>query len=460
MSDTVDAMRSGTLLEDTKSLLQLAWPIILNRAGIFSLSVVDTIMVGQYASTQLAYLSVGQVPVGFCLLLSIGLLIGTMVLSANHYGAGEYEQCGAVWWRSLPFAMVIGFVGMGVCLFGEPLLSLFGQPLEIAENAGRISMIFGLGLPLAMLSITTGFFLESIGRVKPGMIIILIANVLNFFLNSIFINGGMGLEAMGAEGSAWSTLIVRTVQCTLIVGYVWMMADWKKFGMRTPPSLAWRHAKRQREIGYASGLSMGIENMGFNALVLFAGIIGTTAVAGFSITFNLFSLCFMIGLGVGTASSVLVGNAYGAGQMQLVARYGWIGLGVQFCLMFVIAVLIYANAELLVSTYTRDVEVAVMAAMLLQYAMLAILFDAAQALLVQVLRARQDIWMAMLIQLASFGILMIPASYLATFVIGRGVIGLIDGLVAGAALAFILAFARFSHLVRADENKNAQAKLC
>ena len=239
MSDAVDALRPGSLRDDTKSLLQLAWPIILNRAGIFSLSVVDTLMVGQYASTQLAYLSVGQVPVGFCLLLSIGLLIGTMVLSANHYGAGEYEQCGVVWWRSLPFAMLIGFAGMVVCLFGEPLLLVFGQPPEIAANAGRISMIFGLGLPLAMLSITTGFFLESIGRVKPGMIIILLANVLNF-LNSIFINGGMGLEAMGAEGSAWSTLIVRTVQCTLIVGYVWTMADWKKFGMRTPPSLAWR----------------------------------------------------------------------------------------------------------------------------------------------------------------------------------------------------------------------------
>ena len=196
---------------------------------------------------------------------------------------------------------------------------------------------------------------------------------------------------------------------------------------------------------------MGIENMGFNALVLFAGIISTTAVAGFSITFNLFSLCFMIGLGVGTASSVLVGNAYGAGQMQLVARYGWIGLGVQFCLMLGIAVLIYTNAPLLVSAYTRDAEVGVMAAMLLQYAMLAILFDAAQALMVQVLRARQDIWMAMLIQLTSFGLLMIPVAYISTFVLGRGVVGLIDGLVAGSVLAFILGLTRFVYLVRADE---------
>mgnify|MGYP000681094381 CR=1 FL=1 len=452
MSGAVPSDRPETIWGDTKSLLSLSWPIILNRAGVFSLSVVDTIMVGQYASTELAYLSVGQVTVGVCILLSIGLLIGTMVLSANHFGAGEYEQCGAVWWRSLPFALLIGLAGMVVCLFGEAVLTFFSQPPDIAKNAGRISLIFGLGLPIAVLSITTGFFLESINKVKPGMIIIIFANILNIFLNSIFINGGMGLDPMGAEGSAWSTLIVRIIQCLLIVGYVWTMADWKKYGVRTPPSMAWRHARRQREIGYASGLSMGIENTAFNALVLFAGLISTTAVAGFSITFNLFAMCFMIGLGVGTASSVRVGNAYGAGQMQLVARYGWIGLGVQFSLMLVTATFIFINAPLLVSAYTHDVDVAVLAVMLLQYAMLAVLFDAAQALMVQVLRARQDIWMAMLIQLISFGFIMMPAAYVSTFMLERSVTGLIDGLVVGTIVAFILSIARFAYLVRRDEN--------
>ncbi len=103
------------VMADVKDLLKLAWPVILNRAGVFSLSVVDTIMVGQYAATELAYLGVGQVPMGIAILLAIGLLMGTMVLSSAHFGAGEYQQCGVVWWRSLPFALLIGGIGFVIC---------------------------------------------------------------------------------------------------------------------------------------------------------------------------------------------------------------------------------------------------------------------------------------------------------------------------------------------------------
>lgn len=436
------------VMADVKDLLKLAWPVILNRAGVFSLSVVDTIMVGQYAATELAYLGVGQVPMGIGILLAIGLLMGTMVLSSAHFGAGEYQQCGVVWWRSLPFALLIGGIGFVICFFGEPLLLLFSQPPDIAANAGRISIILGLGLPFAALNITTVFFLESINKVKPGMVIVLIANVLNIFLNSIFINGGMGVEPMGAEGSAWSSLIVRILQSVMVLAFVWHMADWKKFGVRHRPSLAWHHAARQRQIGYASGLSMGIENTAFNMLILFAGMIGATVVAAYSITFNIFALCFMIGLGFGSATAVRVGNAYGAKKFHLVARYSWIGLGTQMSFLFVLVSCFYVFAPFLVGAYTQDAEVIALAILLLKYALLALLFDAAQALMVQSLRARQDIWAALLIHFVSFGLVMIPMAYLAIFYWERGPIGMIDGLVGGTMVATLMAVTRVVQLNR------------
>ncbi len=441
------------LWQETKSLLGLAWPVILSRAGMFSLSVVDTIMVGQYAASELAYLSVGQVPIGICILLSVGLLIGTMVLSANHFGAGQYEQCSVVWWRSLPLALLIGFSGLIICLFSEFFLSFFGQPPDIAQNGGRISLILGLSLPLVVLNITTSFFLESINKVKPGMVIMIIANVLNVLLNNILINGGMGIEPMGAQGSAWSTLLVRLVQLLLILGFVWTMHDWQKFGVRKRPSLAWRHSARQREIGYAAGLSIGVANISFSTLILFAGIISTIAVAGFSITFNVFTLCFMLGLGVGTATSVKIGNAYGARNMPLVRQRGWIGLGVQLCLMLPITFAVFVFAPFLVSVYTNDVQVAYLATVLLKYAVLAVALDAGQALMAQALRARQDIWASTLIQFFSFSLIMIPLAYLSAFIWGRGVIGLIDGWVVGTFMAIILGVVRFVYLAKQDETK-------
>ena len=53
-------------------------------------------------------------------------------------------------------------------------------------------MIMGFGMPLIAVQVTTGYFLEGINRVRPGMIIILIVNVANIYLNDILINGRMG----------------------------------------------------------------------------------------------------------------------------------------------------------------------------------------------------------------------------------------------------------------------------
>lgn len=447
------APRQLTYFAEVKQLLTLAWPVMLSRIGIVSLSVVDTIMVGRYASAELAYLGIGQVPLAVILLLSIGLLMGTMVLSSKHYGAKEYAKCGEVWWRSLPFALLIGFLGLGVCLFGENILLFMGQSEEIAYRGGRISVIMGLGLPLATLHITTGFFLEGINKMRSGMVIMLTANVMNIFLNDILINGHFGFPPMGAEGSAWATLIVRAVQAFLIVGYAWCMVDHKRFAVRKRPNLAWKKAKNQREIGYAAGLSLGIENTAFNALVLFAGLISTATIGAYTITLNLFALFFMFGIGLGSATSVRVGNAFGAGDMKLLVRRAWVGLSVQGVLMFFAALFLFYNASLLVGFYTEDAEVYRIAALLLAYASLAVITDAGQTLMAQALRARGDNWVTTGLQLVSFGLIMIPVAYIAVFPLGRGPIGLIDGLLAGTFIAFILCIWRFAYL--ADKDKGA-----
>ena len=86
---------------DSLDLVKLAWPIIINRFGIMTLSVVDTIMVARYSSEQLAYLGVGLVPSNIAILILVGLILGVQVLVSQNFGAKNYEKCGEIWWRSL-----------------------------------------------------------------------------------------------------------------------------------------------------------------------------------------------------------------------------------------------------------------------------------------------------------------------------------------------------------------------
>lgn len=431
-----------SLWQEITSLIELAWPVVISRVAIFSLAVVDTIMVGRYASDELAFLGIGLVPSSICILFIVGLLLGTMVKVSNHYGAGRYEDCGASWWRSLPLAFGLGLLALAICACGETLLTFLGQPPEIAKAGGRISFIMGLGMPLIALQITTGYFLEGINRVRPGMVIILIVNVANIYLNDILINGRMGFPELGAEGSAWATNIVRFMMMSMIVAYVWFMHDQQKYAVRKRPLRNPDASREQRRIGYAAGLSMGIENTAFSFLSIFAGMIGTLSLATHTITMNFFSLCFMLGLGVGTATAVRVGNANGAGNWRQVYRLGWIGLGTQFALMFPLTLCMIFYSDYIVAFYSSDKELTALGAKVLSFAAYAILLDAGQSLIAQSFRARGDNWSAPVIHFMSFGCLMIPVSYISGIYLERGVFGLYDGLFVGSLVALMLCLNR------------------
>ena len=51
------------------------------------LALVDTIMVGRFAAQELAYQSIGLAPIMMIMVTGFGLLQGTQVLTAFHFGA-------------------------------------------------------------------------------------------------------------------------------------------------------------------------------------------------------------------------------------------------------------------------------------------------------------------------------------------------------------------------------------
>ena len=430
---------------DVKTLMNLAWPVIISRVGILTLGITDTVMVGRYASEHLAYLGLGMVPSNIYILIMIGLLMGTPVLVSNKFGAEDYKQTGHVWWNALPWGFFIGLVGMVFCFFGEAFLLLSGQSPELAEAGGRISIIAGLSLPLAAIHMTTGFFLEGIRNPRPGMIIMIAANIINIFANYAMVYGLYGLPEMGAEGSIWATFIVRCAQVVAILSYVWLFLDHEKYGVRKP-KISWREGRDLRRIGYASGISMGLENGAFNVLVLFAGFLGTVAVAAHVIMINVFALFFMMGLGFGVATSVSVGNAYGAGDMEAVKRWAWLGLSVQTVVMIAAGVLQFFTADIAAGFFSEDAEVIRLAAALIAWVSIGIVFDTGQSLLAMSLRARGDTWIPTLIHFISYGLVMIPLAYWMIFPLGRGAMGLADGVILGTFVPFALVMWRYRQL--------------
>ena len=435
------------LTEDIKILLNLAWPVVISRVGILTLGITDTVMVGRYASEHLAYLGIGMVPSNIYILIMIGLLMGTSVLVSNRFGAGQYDKTGEVLWHALPWGFAIGLIGFLFCYFGEFWLLLTGQDAVLAEKGGHISIIAGLSLPLAAVHMTTGFFLEGIRNPRPGMVIMIAANIINIFANYFLVYGVYGFPELCAEGSIWATFIVRCMQVVAILSYVWFFIDHEKFGL-SKPKITWRGGTDLRRIGYASGISMGLENGAFNALVLFAGFLGTAAVAAHVIMINVFALFFMMGLGFGVATAVSVGNANGAGDMRQVTRWAWLGLSIQSVVMVVAGILMWVTAQQAGEFFSNDPAVYNLAAAMIAWVAMSLVFDTGQSLMAMALRARGDTWVPTFIHFIAYGVVMIPLAYLFIFPLGRGAMGLADGVILGTFVPFILVMLRYRQLDR------------
>ena len=81
---------------------------------------------------------------------------------------------------------------------------------------------------------------------------------------------------------------------------------------------------------------------------------GAAETAAWAVVLNVSAIVFMIPMGLSSATAVLVGRSYGAGDGRGVLRAGLVGLGVVTAMTFVVALLVWPSAHLIVGAYNRD----------------------------------------------------------------------------------------------------------
>ncbi len=431
-------------------LVRLSFPIVLQRLGIMTMGIVDTLMVGRYSAQELAYQSISSVPVSTVIVISIGLMMGTMVLTSNAYGAEDYKLCGRIWRRSLPYAFGLGMVGFVACMFGGPLLVMLGQDPDIARGGGVVLQAYAFSLPMTNIMLACTFFLEGINRPLPSMIFILIANVINIFLNWIFIYGLFGLDPMGAEGSAWATTIVRTLLAVTLILYILNMKGYSLYGIREKVDLRLAKWKRLRHIGYAAGLTNGAEHMGFAALQVFSGWIGPLTLGAFAIAFNVYGIPFMIAYGVAGATSVRVGIALGRKDYRDLLLAGTCGIGFNILLMLPLLAILLVFPETIAGFFTTEPNLVVLTVPLIILSAWMLLFDSLQTVIGNGLRGRRDVWAPTILYFFSYLMVMIPLAYVLAFPYGRGAVGLFESTVVASIISSALLTMRFYYLSYKD----------
>jgi len=433
-----------------KELTRLAVPMILARSGMTVMIAVDTVMVGRYAAEDLAYLGLANALLFTVMIGAVGLLIGTVASTARAHGAGDTELGGEIFRRGVRYALLLGAAAMLLMVWSEPLFGLATTDHDMVDGAASATRVFALGLPGATLFMVATFFLEGLKRPRPAMILMVAANLLNVLLNWLLVYGNWGLPALGADGSALASSILRWTMAGGLIAYiVWLLPNRQAYGLYRPRPGSWARAAGERRLGYANGVSQLAEAAAFSAMTLYASVLGVVAVGVYAINLSVLGMLFMVGLGIGFATAVRVGYAIGHGEGSETAFVGWTGLAANTVVCLVLALVVVTPfAGLIAAFYSHDATLISATTPLLILTAFAVVFDGGQGVMATTLRAMHDTWVPTLCHLISYVLIMLPLGWVLAITLERGVRGLIEAIILASVISVGLLSARFFMLSR------------
>ncbi len=433
-------------------LARLAWPVMLSRAGILVMTFVDIAMLGRYSAAAIGEANLGISIFVPLLVASIGLVSGMVPLVSQAYGAGAWRRCGEIWRRALAWAALVSGLAAVVCWQGEALLLLFGQTPELAHRAGAVTRVLAPGLVAQSIFVASSFYLEATRRPLPGFVAMVLANLANLGLNWLLIWGHWGLPELGALGAMLASTLVRFGLAIGLVVYIVAGSGAAAAGVRgrwgSPwgPG-GWRAGREMRRLGLAAGFAGAIETVGFAAMTMYAGQLGTLPLAAYSISHNLVSTVFMVSLGLAIATGVRVGIEFGAGRPGEARFAAWCGVLAVVAVTGILALVVELDRGAVAAVYTDDPVVAARVVGLLAFAALVFAPDGAQVVIGQALRALGDAWVMVACYVAAFLVTMIPLGWLMLYRFGWDERGLVVTIIIACLLATVLLATRFHLLV-------------
>ena len=285
------------------ALMRLAGPIFVANIAIVGSGTIDTIMAGQLGKNHLAAIAVSIAATISVVMGLAGILQSLSPIAGHHYGARNYRAVGEELEQNF-------WLGGFLCLFGVPLLmytdlwiSLGKVEGEVARMAAEFLFFTALALPACLFARTFISVNAALSRPRITMWVSLAMLALKVPLNGIFMYGWLGFPAMGGSGAGVSFCILN------YLAFLCYLAIWKRdafyrtmhaeriFGPR------WALMKEQLHVGIPIGLSTFFEVSSFTLMAIFVARFGSEAVSAHQIVANITSLCYMLPLSIGIASS-------------------------------------------------------------------------------------------------------------------------------------------------------------
>ena len=437
---------------ETKAMLVLAAPLIVNSLSIAGMQFADAVMAGRLGAEALAAVAVGASVWFLGFMVCLGVMMALSPIAARHYGAGESHLIGRYTRQGLLLAIALGIV-ISTCawLLVEPALTLLNIDSDFrGTTVGYVHAIM-FGAPGICIFLALRFTTEGIGHTRPIMYTSLFGLVCNVFLNYVFIYGRFGAPALGAVGCGVASAITMWLMMFLLGTYMISNPLYRPLQIfARVPHLRLPVLKEILLLGAPIAVTITAESGLFSAVSIIMGTLGAEITAAHQIAINFASTMFMVPLALSAATTIRIGHALGAGNPEA-ARFSGI-TGISMCAGFMAcsAAFLLLFRDGVVSLYTSDPAVKAIAVGLLLMAAIFQVADGIQIGAAGALRGYKDTRIPMVINTFAYWGLAFPLAYMAAITFRAPPSYIWGGFVLGLSVAALLLTIRFGRVSRKE----------
>lgn len=431
-----------------RTLLTLAWPIVLARATQSVVGFSDALMVSPLGEEPLAAVTTGALNTFALVILPMGTVFILQSFAAQLRGRGELEAVR----RYALYGLILSAIAAVLAAAAIPVvpwvLGRFKYAPGVHDAMATYMSIRLLSVGAAVGSEALGNWYGGLGNTRIAMIIGVVTMVSNVALNWLLIEPRLGLPGYGVAGAAWASVIASFLGFA-VVAFAFARGYGTEGDASTRSPLRARELVRVLRFGLPNGVNWFLE---FAAFTLFINVVvahlGTTVLAAFNVVMQINSISFMPAFGLSSAGAILVGEAIGRRAHDevwpIVRRTGTVAC---LWMMTIGALYFVAPARLIGIFRPRDLPaealVSIGATMLMMSALWQ-LFDGLGLTLGEALRAAGDTTWCMIARIVLAWAVFTPISWVAILVFGGGVLTMMTAMIVYIALLAALFGFRFA----------------
>lgn len=323
-----------------KELCSLAIPIGLQSLLVALIGATDALMLGRLHQDAVSAVSLAN-QIVFIMNLFIGAVVGGGgALIAQCWGKNDRTMVRNLFCMILKWSLGISFVFFALArMIPEQLMRIY-TPDENLIAIGA-SYLRAVSLSYLFSGVTQCYYLKMKveGQASRSVVISVVTLVTDVALDFLLIYGVAGVPALGANGSAYSTVAVE------LIALLWCIAESHRKDHIRPDwqGLKWRSAAITKDWlkialpSLASALAWGL-SISIHSLIM--GHLGSDATAAASITSVVQELVTCVCKGISAGAGIIIGKLLGQNLFDKARVYGrklchisfWVG-GVHLLLL-------------------------------------------------------------------------------------------------------------------------------